>query len=215
MKNFEEIMKETRLIAILRGIPSENLPTVLDILYENGIRLAEITFDTSEETPAQKTAADIRKAVQQMAGKMRIGAGTVTSFRQLTYADGAGAEFIISPNTDPLVIEQTKQLGLISIPGAFTPSEVVTAMQAGADFVKLFPISELKPAFVKHIMSPLNNAKLLAVSGVTRENAREYLDAGCVGFGIGGGIANRKLCEEKRFDEIAANAKAWAEAVRS
>ena len=161
---------------------------------------------------AEKTAADIKRAVTHMSGKMRVGAGTVTTVRELMLASGAGAEFIISPNTDPLIIGQTKQFGMISIPGAFTPSEVVAAEQAGADYVKLFPVSSLGPEYAKSILAPLNGVKLLAVGGVSREDTGKYLDAGCVGFGVGGGIANRKLCEEKRFDEIAMNARLWADA---
>lgn len=212
MESFGKLIEKTRLIAILRGIPSDDLCHVLDILSDNGIRLAEITFDNSGLYPAEKTAADIKCAVTHMSGKMRVGAGTVTTARELMLASGAGAEFIISPNTDPLIIGQTKQFGMISIPGAFTPSEVVTATQAGADYVKLFPVSSLGPEYVKSILAPLNCVKLLAVGGVSREDTGKYLDAGCVGFGVGGRIANRKLCEEKRFDEIAINAKLWADA---
>ena len=88
----------------------------------------------------------------------------------------------------------------------------MAAEQAGADYVKLFPVSSLGPEYVKSILAPLNGVKLLAVGGVSREDAGKYLAAGCVGFGVGGGIANRKLCEEKRFDEIAMNARLWAAA---
>ena len=212
MESFEKLMENTRLIAILRGIPSDDLCQVLDILYENGIKLAEITFDNSGLYPAEKTAADIKRAVAHMSGKARIGAGTVTTVRELMLASGAGAEFIISPNTDPLIIGQTKQFGMISIPGALTPSEVVAAEQAGADYVKLFPVSSLGPEYVKSILAPLNGVKLLAVGGVSREDTGKYLAAGCVGFGVGGGIVNRKLCEEKKWDEIAMNTKLWADA---
>lgn len=215
MELFEKLMEQTKLIAILRGIPADDLCPILDILAENNIRLAEITFDSSGAYPPENTASDIKRAVKHTYGKMRIGAGTVTDIHKLLLASEAGAEFIISPNTDPLVIEQTKLLGLISIPGALTPSEAVTAAKAGADYVKLFPISTFGPEYVKSILSPLNGVKFLAVGGISCADAGKYLSAGCVGFGVGGGIANRKLCEEKRYDEIAINAAAWAKAVRS
>lgn len=123
MESFEKLMEQTKLIAILRGIPADDLCRVLDILAENNIRLAEITFDSSGAYPPENTASDIKRAVRHTYGKMRIGAGTVTDIHKLLLASEAGAEFIISPNTDPLVIEQTKLLGLISIPGALGKRE--------------------------------------------------------------------------------------------
>lgn len=212
MKSFHEIMAEKRLIGILRGIPEDMLCDVLDALYEGGIRLAEITYDTAGIIPEETTARMIERAVKHTEGRMYIGAGTVTKTSQLKLTNYSGGKFIIAPNTDPHIIEQTKLLDLVSIPGAMTVSEIFNAMSAGADYVKLFPVSCLGPQFVKHVLAPLNNAKLIAVAGATLENIPEYLDAGCVGFGIGGVIANRRLCEEGRLDLIRENAKRYSDA---
>ena len=214
MKNFYDIMAEKRLISILRGIPEDMICDVLDILYDSGIRAAEITYDISGITPEETTAHIIERAVKHTEGRMYIGAGTVTRTSQLKATKYAGGQFIISPNTDPHIIEQTKLLDLISIPGAMTVSEIFNAHNAGADYVKLFPVCCLGPQFVKHVLAPLNNAKLIAVAGVTPENIQEYLDAGCVGFGIGGAIANSKLCAEGRLDLIRENARKYSEVCR-
>ena len=214
MKNFHEIMAEKRLVCILRGIPEDMLCDVLDTLYEGGIRAAEITYDTAGIIPEETTARMIESAVKHTEGRMYIGAGTVTRTSQLKATKYAGGQFIISPNTDTHIIEQTKLLDLVSIPGAMTVSEIFNAHNAGADYVKLFPVCCLGPQFVKHVLAPLNNAKLIAVAGVTPENIPEYLDAGCVGFGIGGAIANGKLCAEGRLDVILGNAKKYSELCR-
>jgi 2-dehydro-3-deoxyphosphogluconate aldolase/(4S)-4-hydroxy-2-oxoglutarate aldolase len=216
MKNNCEIIStaidEFRLIAILRGIPSEMLTQVLDALYEGGIRLAEITYDFTKKVSAEVTAENIRRAVIHTEGRMHIGAGTVTDIEQLKRTEAAGGKFIISPNTDTKIIEETKNLNLVSIPGAMTVSEICTAISSGADYVKLFPVSVLGPGFIKQVLAPLEGAKLLAVSGVTLENIPEYIDAGCAGFGIGGAIANRKLCESGKFDTIRESAEKFAKA---
>ena len=214
MLNFNELFNQTKIIAILRGIPSDKLIPTLDALYEGGIRLAEITYDNTDTIPDEGTASDIGKAVMHTEGKMLIGAGTVLRPNQVTMTAAVGGKFIISPDTNPAIIEATKAQGLISLPGAMTVSEVCTAVAAGADYVKLFPANVLGPAFVKAVLAPLGNAKLVAVSGITVESIPEYLNAGCIGFGIGNNIANGKLANEGKFDVIAENARKFIEACR-
>ncbi len=212
LQDFHTTLDNTRLIAILRGVPAETLPQVLDALYEGGVRLAEITYDATGEVPAEETAAMIEAAAIRMEGKMHIGAGTVLEEKQLSLTKDAGGSFIISPHTDAGLISRTKELGLISIPGAMTVSEVVTAHKAGADYIKLFPVSTLGPDFIGQVHGPLPHVKLLAVSGVGLVDIPMYLDAGAAGFGIGGAIVNRKLCLAGDFDTIRENAAAYAKA---
>ncbi len=212
LQDFHTTLEGTRLIAILRGVPEEMLPQVLDTLYEGGIRLAEITYDATGAVPAEMTAAMIDAAVCRMEGKMHIGAGTVLLEKQLRLTKDAGGSFIISPHTDAALIARTKELGLVSIPGSMTVSEVVTAHMAGADYIKLFPVSALGSDFLGQIHGPLPHVKLLAVSGVGLADIPMYLDAGAAGFGIGGAIVNRKLCLAGAFDTIRKNAAAYARA---
>lgn len=214
MLDFHQLLNQTKIIAILRGVPSDMLCPVLDALYDGGIRLAEITYDQTDEVPDEGTASDIGRAVIHTEGRMLIGAGTVLKPEQVIMTQAVGGRFIISPDTNEAVIRATKENGLVSLPGAMTVTEVCQAVSAGADYVKLFPANILGPAFVKAILAPLRNAKLLAVSGVTPANIPEYLDAGCMGFGIGTSIVNTALCTSGRLDLITQNAKNYIEAAK-
>ena len=131
-----------------------------------------------------------------------IGAGTVLTEEQVVLTAKAGGRFIISPNTDRQVIEKTKELGLISMPGAYTPSEIADAHKYGADFVKLFPVTALGAAYVKAVRAPLSHIPLLAVGGVDLSNLEEYAKAGVVGFGIGGNIIDKKLLDAQDYPAI-------------
>ncbi len=212
LNDFHTTLAATRLIAILRGIPAEVLPMVMDALYDGGIRLAEITYDATGATPDTVTAAMIEKANAQMTGKMHIGAGTVLCEEKVHLTKSAGGSFIISPHTDTALIRRTKELDLYAIPGAMTVSEIVSAHKAGADYIKVFPAATLGPDFLPQVHGPLPHVKLLAVSGVALADVPTYLDAGAAGFGIGGAIVNRKLCLDKAFDRIRENAAAYSQA---
>lgn len=214
MKSFNEIFDETKIIAILRGVPEDRLTDVLDAIYDGGIRLAEITYDRTGRVSDEKTAENIKKAVKHTEGRMYIGAGTVLTEKQVRLTKESGGRFIISPDTNPDIITATKNAGLYSLPGAMTISEIVTAHNAGADFVKLFPADTFGPSYVKAVLAPLKGIKLVAVSGVTPENIPDYLKAGCVGFGIGSAIVNAALVKENKLDTIRENAKQYAEACR-
>ena len=213
--NFHELFHETKLIAILRGVPSDQLFELLDCLYNNGIRLAELTYDATDDIPDEMTASDIGRAATYMEGRMLIGAGTVIRREQVELTKAMGGKFIISPNMDPEIIRYTKELDMISMPGAMTVSEVCDAVNAGADYVKLFPVSVLGPGFVKAILAPLRNAKLVAVSGVTPDNIDEYLRAGCVGAGIGSGFFTPEQVKARRYDLIAQNVQNFANAIKA
>lgn len=214
LPDFLTVLDSTRLIVILRGIPGHTLPDLLDALYDGGIRLAEITYDATGRIPAADTAAMIRTATRHTEGRMYIGAGTVLDEQQLDLTKDAGGSFIISPHTDISLIAETKKRGLFSIPGAMTVSEIVAAHKAGADAIKLFPTSTLGVDFIPQVRAPLPHIRLLAVSGVSFDEIPAYLRAGAAGFGIGGAIANRQLCEEGAFDTIRENAARFTAACR-
>ena len=121
----------------------------------------------------------------------------------------AGGRFIISPDTDSDVIRATKQAGLVSIPGAMTPSECKQAGKAGADFIKLFPVDFYGPRYIKTLKAPLSHLKFLAVNGITADNMGEYFAAGAVGVGVGSGIVNKALIEAGDFAAITELAKGY------
>lgn len=201
----EEIIRrieKTKLICIVRGVYGEDCVKLAKALYAGGIELMEVTFDQSQPDKLSQTSDTVSMLVREMNGKMDIGAGTVTTVSMLTMARDAGAVFIVSPDTNPDVIRATREMGLVSLPGAMTPTEILTAYRAGADFVKLFPASDLGPAYLKAVRAPLNHIPLLAVGGVSDSNIRAFLDAGAAGAGVGGYLANKTWIREGAWEKV-------------
>lgn len=198
---------DKKLVAIVRGLYGQDCVALAEALYAGGIALMEVTFDQKDPEGPQKTADTISLLCEKMAGRMDIGAGTVTSVELMEVARKAGAKFIISPDTNPEVIRATVAAGLVSMPGAMTPTEILQAHNAGADFVKVFPTSGLGAGYIKAVAAPLNHIKLLAVGGVNEKNIGEFLKAGAVGAGVGGNLVNKDLVKAGEFDKITALAK--------
>ena len=146
---------------------------------------------------------------------MLVGAGTVTTPELVTRTRDAGGQFIISPDTNPAVIARTRELELVSMPGAMTPSEILAAHAAGADLVKLFPAAALGPAYLKAVRSPISHVRIMAVGGINEKNAAEFLKAGAVGLGVGGNLANRQWIADGAFEKITQTAQALVAAVRT
>lgn len=209
-----ETIEQEKIIVIVRGVKQEQLLPFCQAVYEGGIRLLELTYTAGKPEMDQINADNIQILREHFEGKMYFGAGTVMTREQVALTKEAGGEFIISPNTDEAVIRETKRLGLISMPGAMTPSEIVNAHQFGADFVKLFPTSTLGSDYIKAISAPLSHIKLLAVGGVDTDNIQDFLKAGARGFGIGSNIVNKKMLAEGRYDDIRELAKRYVDAVR-
>ena len=145
---------------------------------------------------------------------MYIGAGTVLTPEQVRLTAEAGGAFIISPNTKQAVIEETKRLGLVSMPGAYTPSEIEDAHEYGADFVKLFPATSLGADYVKAVKAPLSHIRLLAVGGIDLNNIKDYLRAGACGFGMSSNIVDKKLLNEENYKGITDLAARYVAAVK-
>ena len=199
MINKEQVIckiSSEKIIAIARGIYGEQCINLAKALYDGGISLLEIQALNSA-----------------LGDKMMFGAGTVISAQQVAVAADAGAKFIISPNTDESVIAETIKRGVVSIPGAATPTEILAASRMGADFVKLFPSAQLGFDYIKSIRAPINQVKLLATGGVNLDNIGMFLKLGMVGVGVGGNLCSKKLLAEGRYDEITATAKKFVAAL--
>lgn len=202
-------IKERKIIAIVRGVEPKKLIPLAKALYDGGIRLMEITYSADGSVSDEETAAAVGALANEFDGRMYIGSGTVLTREQVKRTYDAGGRFIISPNTDAEVIRYTKELGMVSIPGALTPSEAEAANRAGADFVKLFPVTSMGVSYVKAIAAPLSHIRFLAVGGITPENICEYLDIGVCGFGIGSNIINKEYIAEENYEKITASAKEY------
>jgi 2-dehydro-3-deoxyphosphogluconate aldolase/(4S)-4-hydroxy-2-oxoglutarate aldolase len=214
MRNFIiEQIEKSKIIAIVRGIEKNKILNVAEALYEGGICLMEITFNQKKPEQFSDTTEAIKSITKEFNGRMLVGAGTVTTPELVEMAAAAGAKYIISPDTNLDVIRFTLKYGLVSIPGAMTPTEIMTAHNAGADFVKLFPSGSLGVDYVKAIRAPISHIRLLAVGGINENNIRQFLDAGMCGAGIGGNLVNAKWIENAEYDKITNVAKMLVSAV--
>ena len=209
----DKILKE-KIIVIVRGVEREKLIELAEAMYDGGIRLLEITYSADKSVSDEETADRIKMLAEHFGDRMYIGAGTVLTPYQLELTHKAGGRFIISPDAFDDVIRRTVELDMVSIPGALTPTEAQSAVRAGADFVKLFPVCDLGAAYVKAIKAPLSHIKFLAVGGINGDNMQEYLDAGVCGFGLGSNIINKKMINENDFCGITELAKKYVSKVK-
>ena len=211
MKKVIEQIEKNKIIVIVRGVEREKLIRLTKAMYDGGIRLVEYTFDASGKISDNDIADNIKMLCDYFGDKMIIGAGTVLTEKQVELTAKAGGKFIISPDTNFNIIDYTKKCGLVSIPGALTPSEVAAAVKYGADFVKVFPVDLFGPKYIKTLKAPLSHAKLLAVNGITAYNMDEYLSAGADGVGVGSGIVNKEMIKNNDFSGITELAKEYTE----
>ena len=211
----KQIIEQYKLIAIVRGLPGEQLEDLARAFLAGGIHLMEVTFSQQKPETWEQTAQGITMLGEEFPGQIIPGAGTVLTLDQLHMAYEAGAQYIISPNTDVDIIRRTKELGLVSMPGAFTASEIVTAYNAGADFVKVFPVGNLGPSYIKALKAPLAHIPMTAVGGVNEKNADDFLRAGAAGLGVGGNLVNKEWIANGEWDKITALAAEYVKAVES
>ena len=209
-----EEMLESKVVSIVRRVYGEDLKNLAGALCAGGVKFIECTFDQVDPDHLKKTAEAISMLKETYGDKMHVGAGTVLTPAQVNAAYEAGGEFIISPNVSPAVIGRTRKLGLISIPGAMTPTEILTAHDLGADVVKLFPANTLGLKYIKDIMAPITHVKLLATGGVTVDNFADFLAAGMVGAGVGGYLSDKKLIAEGNWAELTQRAEAFSAIAR-
>ena len=213
MKSADIIEKEG-LIVIFRGVPLEKIGKTVQALYDGGVRIVEIAFNPSDSDTINKTTALIRKVKETMGEKMMVGAGTVITEDYVNAAYEAGAEFIFSPDTDVDIIKLTKKLGLISIPGALTPSECKTAYKNGADIIKLFPATINDIDYITGITRPLSHIPFICVGGTNENTIEAFIKAGAKGVGTGISILKPELIEKEDYAEITKLAKLHIEKIK-
>ena len=208
-ENTLERIYEHRIVAILRGCDPSHVLPIAEALYAGGIRLLEITLNSPGAFEA------IEAAVTDWGDRMVIGAGTVLEAAEATSAIAAGARFILSPSLDAAVIRRTLDLGAVSIPGAFTPTEILEAWRKGAQIVKVFPAS-IGPAWFRDIRGPLPQVPLMATGGVSLSNLKDFDKAGAVAFGIGSSLVSPvpDLTRE-HLHALTIKAKAFVDALKA
>ena len=192
-------IKNRSVIAIVRGVERQHLSNLLSTLLKAGITFAEITFGKKSDA---ETFNDLQFAIQNFGDKMHIGAGTVTSENRMKLAKQAGCGYLISPVLNTNLIDFCKQNNLVSVIGAFTPSEIKFAYDSGANFVKVFPSNMFGAKYFKELKAPLGEIPLIAFGGVTCENASEFFSAGAVSVGVGSALINLELINKGDFESI-------------
>lgn len=197
----QKIMDE-KVIAIVRGIYDEDCLNLAKALCKGGVKLMEVTFDQKSAAQRQRTVDTIRLLTEKLGDVMGFGAGTVTTVEMVEQAKTAGAQFIISPDTNPDVIKATVALDMVSIPGALTPTEMLQAHWAGADFVKVFPANQMGPSYFKTVAAPVSQVRMLAVGGINGETVLDYKKAGAVGFGVAGCLFKPQYVKDGQWDTI-------------
>lgn len=199
---------ETGVVAVVRLPEASQLRNVANALRAGGLRAIEFTMTTPG-------ALDILRDVTKNPEGVIYGAGTVLDAETARAAILAGAEFLVSPTLNAGVIEMCKRYSKVSVPGCFTPTEILTAWELGADVVKVFPATALGPQYFKDVLAPLPQVKLLPTGGVGLENASDFIKAGAVAVAVGGNLVDKKAVAEGRFEVLTQTAQQLIEAVRA
>ncbi|MBY0223164.1 bifunctional 4-hydroxy-2-oxoglutarate aldolase/2-dehydro-3-deoxy-phosphogluconate aldolase [Sporosarcina aquimarina] len=198
-----KIIEEHGVVAVLRKVDPEQISEVIKTLVGSGIKVLEITADS------ERSYDTIRNMKKLYGDRVLIGAGTVLDKETAKMAADAQADFIFSPNFDLEVIQTANRYGCISIPGVYTPTEIVTAYAAGADLVKVFPASTLGPAFFKDLQGPLAHIPMMPTGGVDLENMGDFLMNGALAVGVGSSLLDKKLIESEDYEGLAEKAKCF------
>ncbi|MFE4240069.1 bifunctional 4-hydroxy-2-oxoglutarate aldolase/2-dehydro-3-deoxy-phosphogluconate aldolase [Peribacillus butanolivorans] len=203
-------LKQGKLVAVIRGARPDQIVPIARALNEGGIRTLEITV----ETP--KVCELIDKVKEEFGDDIIVGAGTVLDPETARSVIMAGAEFIFSPTVNIETIKMAKRYGIISIPGALTPTEILTAYEHGADVIKVFPADALGVGYFKNLKGPMPHIPLMPTGGVNLDNLASFLKAGAVAAGIGGSLINpKKLLSEEDYTELEETAKKFSAIVQN
>ena len=204
MSTLNQILK-SKIVAIIRGADPADVLRIADALQLGGVNILEVTLNSPNAL----------QVINALTGKMKnmlIGAGTVLSAADAQASIEAGATFIISPNVNVETIVATKKLGIVSIPGAYTATEVVTAHSSGGDIIKIFPATNAE--YIKVLRGPLSHIPMMPTGGITPENISEFKKAGALAFGIGTSLvdAKHKITSEY-LNQVTEHARKFMQAI--
>ena len=201
-------IRTTGVIAILRAKSSDQLLRAAEAIRSGGVRAIEVTMNTPGALGV------IEQAVKQFGDEIAFGAGTVLDPEGARAAIQSGAQFVVSPGIKLSVIELCRLHSIPVLPGAYTPTEILTAWEAGADLVKVFPASVGGSGFIKDLRAPLSHIELVPVGGVNLENTADFIRAGSAAVGVGSELIDPKLLESQDWSELARRAKRFIEEVQ-
>ncbi len=203
----QEIIRESGVIAIIRAKTSGDLIEAAEAIKDGGLGVIEVTMTTPNALNV------IAEATQKFGNQVLFGAGTVLDPETARAAILAGAEFIVSPTLNPKTVELCRRYSKVVTPGCFTPTEILTAWEMGADFVKVFPADVGGPSYIKAILAPLPQVPLIPTGGVTVETTGPFLKAGAVAVAAGSSLVSQKILDEKDFATLTERARKFREEV--
>ena len=196
------------ILAVIRADSSEQLISVAEALYEGGVIGLEITMTTPN---ALQVISDVSK---RFGKKVLVGVGTVLDTETCRAAILAGAQFAVTPVLRPEVIKMCNRYGVPIAAGAYTPTEALTAYESGADFVKIFPADQLGPTYIKNILGPLPQLRIIPTGGVTVATVDSFIKAGCVALGAGSSLVSKDVLKNKDWKKLTETAAAFVEAIK-
>jgi len=201
-------IQEDGIIAVIRNLPKEKAIDLADALISSGIRTLEVTVEN-------KDAYEIIELLSKKYSKeIVIGAGTVLDSSSAQLAISKGADFILSPNFNPEVVKTVLRYGKVVVPGVMTPTEMMNAMECGADMVKIFPASVLGIQFIKDVKGPFPQIPIIPTGGIDLTNIGSFIEAGVEAVGVGGSLLNKQAIKDSNFDLIKETASKFVEQVK-
>ncbi len=203
-----EVIFESGIIAIIRAQSSTQLAKVASALLKGGIRAIEVTMTTPN---ALKVIEEISHGLKE---DILIGVGTVLDSETARSAILAEAKFIVCPTLNKEVIALASRYNKVVIPGAFTPTEILTAWETGADLVKVFPAEVGGYTYIKALKGPLPQISLVPVGGVSLDNAADFIKAGAFAVGVGGNLVKKEFLKEENFDGLTQLSRKFVEAIK-
>lgn len=203
-----DLIRETGVIVIMRAQSSGQLIAAADAIKHGGVNVIEVTMTT----PGALSV--IAKATERYGEQVLFGAGTVLDAETARSAILAGAGFVVAPTLNLEMIALCNRYGVPVIPGCYTPTEMLTAWEAGADMIKLFPASVGGPGLIKAILAPLPQLEIVPVGGVDLSTAAEFIEKGAVALGVGSSLINQRLLDAGDMEELTRRAAAFIEEVR-
>ncbi len=195
-KKVYELIRRKKIIAIARGVDSQNIIAIADALLAGGVKILEVTCNTAGVFDL------IRTLCEKFGDKMTIGAGTVVSTELCEKSVEAGAKYIIAPDVNTEVIDYCVKRDIAVLPGAATATEILTAKRHGAKMVKIFPAAAIGIDYIKQLRGPIDDIDFVAVGGVRPENIEDFLSAGCVAIGVGGSVIRPEFVKKKDWPAI-------------
>lgn len=203
-----ERLVESGVIPVIRKLPEDVVEDAAASLVEGGVRALEVTVDS----PGAFSL--IERLSKRFEGQAIVGAGTVLDSESARLAIAHGASFVLSPSLHQDVIRTCLRYGKAVIPGVMTPTEMIQAVEGGADIVKIFPANQLGAKYIKSVQDPLPQVPILPTGGINIDNAGEFIRAGAVAVGAGGSLLDKQMLAEKDFKGLEAHASRFVQAVR-